>query len=174
MTPTPADAGEREVRLDIQGLGIVMYSPSFANHIQPGENYLRTNYSNGSLVQPHIQAGTIVGFGTGSPGTYTLRLRGGYPDERTLAGSEFKLRLGLQVVDGVVCFRDLYDLMDWTPVCPPAQRIDLANGYYHVTLCSSTPPSGVLGDEQVILVFLQPLTAMPALAGSGIPNLVSN
>jgi hypothetical protein len=64
--------------------------------------------------------------------------------------------------------------MDWNPVCPSAQRIDLANGYYHVTLCSSTPPSGVLGDDQVIFVFLQPLAAMPALATTGIPNLVAN
>jgi hypothetical protein len=161
-----------ELRLEIQGLGIIMYSPSWAKHIQPGEDYLSQHYMNGSQVQPHIQAGSLVGFGTGSPGAYRLRFHEGYPDDRVLADSPFKLRLGLHVVDGIVHFRDLYDLMDWDPACPDGQTIELANGYYHVTLCSSTPPSGVIGDDQLLEVYLQPVPEMPALARTGVPTLV--
>ena len=101
-------------------------------------------------------------------------MREGYPDDQTLLDAEFRLRLGLHVVDGIVCFRDLYDLTDWDPACPDAQQAELANGYYEVTLCSSTPPSGVLGDGQVILVYLQRVAAMLDLARQGVPTLVGS
>lgn len=171
-TPPTGQACERELTLEIQGLGIVMYSPSSARHIQAGEDYLSQKYLNGEQVQPHIQAGSLVSFGTGSPGTYRLRFRDGYPGESLLSRSQARLRLGLHVVDGLVYFRDLYDLMDWNPVCPDGQTLELANGYYHVTLCTSRPASGVIGDDQLVLVYLQPLPEMPALAKTGIPSLI--
>lgn len=76
-----------DITLEIAGLGIIMYSPSWACHVAPGANYLAANYESAEQVQPHIQAGTIVGFGTGSSGTFVLALRSGYPPNARLAAS---------------------------------------------------------------------------------------
>jgi hypothetical protein len=159
------------MKLDIQGLGIILYSPFAAAHIGEGEDYLNSHYSDEAAVGPHIRSGTIVGFGTGSAGTFTLEFFPGYPDPTTIESHEFKLRLGVLVRDRTLCVRDLYDLLEWTPECPPEQRLSLEDGYYHLTLCSSAPPSGRLGDDQVIRVYLNPVEAMPALKFAGVPTL---
>ena len=98
--------------MDIAGLGIVFYSPKNAEHIPEGHDYLQSNYLTEEQVQPHIQSGSLVGFGTGSPGVFFLKFHSGYPANDFVRASEFKLRLGLQCVGGVVCVRDLYDLLD--------------------------------------------------------------
>lgn len=161
----------KEIVLDISGMGIICYSPSFAEHIEEGSDYLKSNYTTEKQVQSHIQKGTIVGFGTGSPGTFVLRFHSGYPDEGYLHRCEFKLRLGLHCVGGVVCFRDLFDLLQWHANCPPGQVLELEDGFYHVTLCSDLPESGILGDNQEIEVYLQKLDAFPRLATQGVPTL---
>lgn len=161
----------KEITLDISGMGIVFYSPQFAKHIAEGSDYLTSNYTSEQQVQFHIQKGTIVGFGTGSPGTFILKFHSGYPDENRLQACEFKLRLGLHCVGGAVCFRDLFDLLQWQSSCPPGQTIELNDGFYHVTLSSDLPASGVLGDNQTINVHLQKLDAFPNLAKQGIPTL---
>jgi hypothetical protein len=125
----------REMTLEISGLGIVFHSPQAASHIAEGEQYLESNYTTEKQVQSHIQKGSIVGFGTGTPGTFILRFHTGYPDEAFLQGSDFKLRLGLDCRGGRVCFRDLYELMDWRADCPPERTLELEDGCYHVTLC---------------------------------------
>lgn len=158
------------MRLDITGLGIIIYSPENARHIHVGEDYFSKNYQEERDVQRHIQAGSIVGFCTG-PGSFILQFREGYPKDEDLERCEFTYRLGLRCVGGEVCIRDLYDLMDWDPECPRDQRLELPSGIYHVTLCSSTPESGVLGDDQTIEVYLQPLSEFPNLAKEGIPHL---
>jgi hypothetical protein len=159
-----------QMTIDIAGLGIIMYSPSSAAHIAEDANYLEERYWDPRDVQEHIQAGSIVAFATGTPGRFHLRTHDGYPDPKTLEASEFKLRLGLRS-DGVVVFRDLYDLMEWTAEFPEEQAIALEAGVYHVTLCSSTPSSGILGDDQVVDVYFQALDRFPALAREGIPTL---
>jgi hypothetical protein len=161
----------KEITLDISGLGIVIYSPESAKHIVEGSDYLTRSYTTEQQVQSHIQKGTIVGFGTGSPGTFILRLHSGYPDEAYLQKCEFKLRLGLHCEGGVVCFRDLFDLLQWHHVCPPERVIALDDGFYHVTLCSDMPDSGALGDNQAINVYLQKVDAFPRLAKQGVPTL---
>lgn len=161
----------REMRLEISGIGIIFYSPKATEHIAEGSNYLATNYTTEQQVQSHLQTGSIIGFGTGSPGTFILRFQNGYPDEMFLQESECKLRLGLDCRGGLVCFRDLYDLMEWRDECPPTQTLELEDGYYHITLCSDRPASGILGDNQEIGFYLQKLDEFPALAKQGIPVL---
>src|SRR5262245_39757925 len=112
-----------EIELDISGLGIVMYSPSAIPAIKEGEDYLEANYREPRDVQRHIQAGSLVGFGTGSSGRFILRLRYGYPTIEQQRAVRFKLRLGVRCPDGVLVFRDLYDLMGWTSQFPPEQSI---------------------------------------------------
>lgn len=158
--------------IDVTGLGIIMYSPSSAAHIAEGQDYLTEHYWDDDDVQEHIQAGTIVGFGTSSPGTFVLRCHAGYPDDGRLAAAGFKLRLGIRC-DGIVVFRDLYDLTDWIGQYPSDQAISLPAGIHHVTLASDLPASGVLGDHQIIDVYFQPLREFPALARQGVPTLCS-
>jgi hypothetical protein len=79
--------------------------------------------------------------------------------------------LGVEVRDSRLCIIDLYDLMRWDPECPLAQCIDLDDGFYNVTLLSRMPASGVLGDDQEVLVFLQKVSEMPELTITGIPYL---
>lgn len=161
----------KAIRLDVSGVGIIFHSPQSARHISDGEDYLSSNYTHERDVQEHIQQGSIVGFGTGSPGTYVLQFHDGYPDDSVLQAAEFKLRLGLHCRGGVVCFRDLYELLDWQADCPDDQILALEDGYYHVTLYSDRPASGVLGDDQVIHIFLQELEDFPVLAEEGVPTL---
>src|SRR5512135_2592415 len=113
------------VRLDIQGIGIILYSPFAVAHIGEGEDYLSRHYSDVNGVAPHIRDGTIVGFGTGSPGTFTLQFYAGYPESKALTSLEFKLRLGVQIKDRTLCVRDLYDLLQWTAACPAEQTISV-------------------------------------------------
>jgi hypothetical protein len=159
------------MRIEIAGLGIMIYSPENDHHIDKGEDYFSTHYQEERDVQKHIQAGSIVGFGTGSPGSYLLQFHEGYPNEEFADRCEFVYRLGLRCVGGEVYIRDLYDLMDWDPECPREQRLELPSGIYHVTLCSSTPESGILGEDQTIDIYLQPLAEFPNLAKEGIPHL---
>jgi hypothetical protein len=161
----------KQMTLDISGLGIVFHSPVFAEHIPEGSDYVSSNYTTEQQVQSHIQKGTIVCFGTGTPGTFILTFHSGYPDEAFIQHCEFKLRLGLHCSGGVVCFRDLYELMDWHADCPAHRRLELDDGFYHVTLCSNAPASGVLGDNQEVFVYLQKLPEFPKLAKQGIPSL---
>jgi len=70
-----------------------------------------------------------------------------------------------------VCFRDLYDLMDWHLECPQDEMLDLRDGFYQVTVCSNLLASRCLGDEQEIDFYLQPLVAFPSLAREGVPTL---
>lgn len=161
----------KELVLDISGLGIVFFSPELVRHIPEGSNYLATSYTTERQVQSHIQAGTVVGFGTGTPGVFILRCQTGYPEESQLLKSEFKLRLGLRCAGGTVCFRDLYDLSEWHSSYDHDKTIKLDDGIYHVTLCSDVPESGVLGDRQIIEMYFQKLDAFPRLSTQGIPTL---
>jgi len=157
--------------LPISGLGIIFYSPRSVEHIPPGSNYLRSNYLKSDQVLAHNQKGTIVGFSTGSPGTYHLRFHEGDPNDRSLEVATYKLRLGLHCTDGAVCFRDLYDLINWRRDCPRKQMVSLDDGFYEVTLCSSLPASGIIGDDQVIDFHLNRTSELPKLTKSGMPVL---
>lgn len=157
--------------MEISGLGIIFYSPEVMADVEEGVDYFKEGFTTEEQVQAHIQGGTLVGFATGSPGRFILNFREGYPTEEEQAACRYKLRLGLRCNGGVVYFRDLYDLLDWYPDCPPECQLQLEDGVYHVTLCSNRPASGILGDNQVIELYLNKLSRFPRLAKEGIPTL---
>jgi hypothetical protein len=161
-----------EMRLLISGPGIVFFSPGAMASIASGTDFFASDFSTEEQVQKHVQAGDVVGFGTGSPGDYILRFHAGYPDAAKIEAAEFKLRLGLQCHNSQVHFRDVFDLMDWSPETPEDQMLALENGIYHVTLCSNRPQSRLLGDDQVIDFYLNRLAEFPRLARQGIPSLI--
>jgi hypothetical protein len=161
----------REVAVEIRGLGLLLYSPPAVAHIAEGADYLQSHFWEPADVARHVMECQLTAFGTGSPGSFRLRFADGPPDEQVVQAAEFKLRLGLQVRDGTVCVRDLYDLMEWSAECPATQQIPLADGWYQLTVFSSPPPSGILGDGQVIEVALERVGRKPALRWEGVPSL---
>jgi hypothetical protein len=162
------------IRFHINFEGIIFYSPESVSHIKEGEDYFTPHYSSPEVVLPHVMQGTLVGFGTGTPGDFILHFHSGYPDDAYFKHCEFKLRLGLHCRGGTVCFRDLGDLRAWRKACPAKQTISLPDGYYHVTLTSERPDSGTLGDWQVIDVHLQSLPTFPRLKYIGVPQLCAD
>jgi len=162
---------EKIMKLSIYGIGIILYSDYAVSHIKYGENYLEENYTEPVDVLKQIYSGSLVGFGTGSSGTYHLQFLGGYPNNVELQKFEYKLRLGINVKDNRIIFRDLYDLMEWNPNYPDDQVFPIENGYYHITLCSNTPKSGILGNDQKIFIYFNKLESMPKLKFEGVPML---
>ena len=158
-----------QIRISIAGLGILLYSPFAAAHIAEGEDYLQSHYMERGDVLEHVYRGTIVGFGTGSPGDYVLTFEEGYPDDEHMRQCAFGLRLGIEVRDGLIVVKDLYELMDWSSSYPDDQTVAVEDGYYHITLLGDLPASGRLGDDQRIEVYLQRLYQMPILVFPGVP-----
>lgn len=100
-----------------------------------------------------------------------MKIREGYPYDEISQEYPISIRLGIDVQDEKICFIDLFWLMEWYDDCPSEQTINVANGYYHVTLLTKKPSSGRWGDEQIIYVFLNKVTAMPELSWNGVPAL---
>ncbi len=160
-----------EIALSVGGIGIIFYSPQSVRHIAEGSDYCTNSYSTEADVQAHVQAGTLLGFAVGASGEYVLKFRGGYPDDDTLNQADFKYRLAVKVTDNKLVFRDMYDLSYWRSQYDESQVLHLGDGIYHVTLFTSIPQSGIIGDHQDIWVFFQKLEAMPALSKVGMPYL---
>lgn len=161
----------RQIDLDLQGLGIILYSPFAVAHIADGADYLGEHFSDPGDVARHVRECRLTAFGTGSPGRFILTFSVGEPDDGVVQAAEFKLRLGLEVRDGRFCVRDLYDLMQWSPKCPDSQRVLAEDGFYRLTVYSSSPPSGILGDDQEISVCMEPVATKPDLRWDGVPSL---
>jgi hypothetical protein len=164
---------EGTVRLTIEGLGIVLYSPLAAAHIARGDDYLKSHFWKPEDVARHVNDCEISAFSTGGPGRFVLRLYDGQIDSAGVEASSVQARLGVQVHEGLLCFRDLYDLLDWEPSCPEAQTLSVPSGFYRITAYTSPPSSGILGDDQAVWLHLEPSAEKPRLAWSGVPDLVA-
>ena len=164
----------QRVTLEVQGLGIILYSPFAVAHIRSDEDYLAAHFWQPADVARHVVDCTLSAFATGSPGTFHLTLHDGVLDAAELAAASAKAALGVEVRDSRLCVRDLYDLMQWSPDCPEAQQVALADGFYSLTAYTSAPPSGILGDHQEVVLHLAPSAARPVLRWSGVPDLVAS
>lgn len=163
---------KKDIQLMIDGMGIVFYSPKTNKNISEGCNFLDQEYSKPEDVAKHIKKGDVVGFCTGSSGDYTLKFREGYPDEKMLEEYPVVIRLGIDIQDETLCVIDLFWLSEWSAECPLEQTIPIDSGYYHITLCTRKPDSGIWGSKQTILVYLNKLDSMPELTWSGVPQLL--
>ena len=161
----------REINVQISGLGFILYSPPAVRHIAEGSDYLETHFWEPEDVARHVMDCQLTAFGTGTPGAFRLRFHEGALDERALGAADFKLRLGLQVHDGVLCVRDLYDLMEWSADCPASQQLRMEDGWYRLTVYSSRPASGILGDDQVIDIHAEATREKPRLRWEDVPSL---
>lgn len=165
---------EKDIYIETEGMGIVMYSPETVKGIPEGYDYLTKEYSKPEQVAGHLKKGDMVGFCTGSGGNYTLKVREGYPVDEMNEKYPISIRLGIDIQDTKMCFIDLFWLMEWYNDCPEEQSIELEKGYYHITLLTGKPASGIWGDDQIIYVYLNKLQAMPDLTWQGVPELFTD
>lgn len=166
--------GEKDIQLMTEGMGIVFYSPRTNKNIPEGYNFLEEEYSKPEDVAKHIKKGDVVGFCTGSSGYYTLKFREGYPEERLVEEYPVAIRLGIDIQDEMLCVIDLFWLSEWGEECPLEQTFPIDSGYYHITLCTRKPDSGIWGDKQTIFVYLNKLDSMPELTWPGVPLLFTD
>ena len=164
---------EKDMDLALDGMGIVFYSPETNKNIPKGYDFFEEEYQKPEDVAKHIKKGDVVGFCTGTGGDFTLKFREGYPKEELLAEYPVSIRLGIDIQDDKLCVIDLFWLSDWNPEIPEEQIVPIDPGYYHITLCTRQPDSGIWGDEQTIFVYLNKLNAMPELKYLGVPTLLS-
>lgn len=162
----------KDLHLLIDGMGIVFYSPETNKNISEGYNFFEEEYSKPEDVAKHVRKGDVVGFCTGSSGEFILKFREGYPEEKLLAEYPVAIRLGIDIQDEKLCVIDLFWLMEWSSECPLEQTIPIEPGYYHITLCTRKPDSGIWGNKQTIFVFLNKLDSMPELNWPGVPMLL--
>lgn len=161
-----------DLDLDIDGMGLVLYSEGAVQDLVEGENFFEREYSTPQQVAAHIKKGDIVGFCTGSGGRYHIKFREGYPDESVSGQYPVGIRLALEVKGGKISIIDLFWLMEWTRDCPKEQQLCVEDGIYHLTVLTARPASGIWGDDQEIYVYMQKLDAMPELTWDGVPQLL--
>ncbi len=162
---------KHELLLSTAGLGIVFYSPFAVAGIEEGEDYFSNSFQKPNEVAAHAMKGDIATFCTGSGGDFLLVVYDGRVDDGAVQAAEFKIRLCLEVRGTEVCFRDVYDLTDWRKECPSSQKMPLADGFYCVTAYSSTPESGMIGDDQIIYIHFEKVGEKPNLKWDGVPQL---
>lgn len=162
---------QNEILLSTTGLGIIFYSAFGVAGIKEGEDFFSTTFQHPDEVADHVIRGDIATFCTGSGGNFKLVVYDGRLDDQGLQEAEFKLRLCLEIRGGEVYFRDLYDLMDWTADCPSSQKMKMMDGFYRITVYSSTPQSGIIGDNQTIYLHFEKVAQRPALKWDGVPQL---
>ena len=160
-----------DLDLEIDGMGLVLYSEGAVQDLVEGENFFQRDYATPQQVAAHIKQGDMVGFCTGSGGRYHMKFRDGYPDESLIDQCSVAIRLALDVKGGKISVIDLFWLMEWSHDCPREQQLCVEDGIYHLTVATTRPASGIWGDDQVIYVYMQKLETMPELAWEGVPQL---
>ena len=161
----------QDVDLIIDGMGIVLYSDGVVKDIEEGENYFDKEFSTPEKAAKHINKGDVVGFNTGSGGSYRIKFRSGYPNEEIERGFPISIRLAIDVKGGKLSVIDLFWLMEWSNDCPEEQQLLINDGIYHLTVSTVKPESGIWGDNQVIYIHLNRLNEMPELTWQGVPQL---
>lgn len=168
------DTIRTNIEISIDGIGIVLCSAHTANSISEGEDYFNNEYATPEQVDRHIKQGDMVGFCTGSSGEFNCKFLYGYPTSDICSNYPTMIRLAIIVKGGQIQVRDLFDLTEWSRVCPNEQTIDISDGIYHLTVCTAKPKSGIIGDNQDILLYLNQLDYMPNIVHNGVPQLIPN
>ena len=103
----------KDMRLSIDGLGIVFYSAGAVKDIPIGEDFLEKEYWDPQKVTEHIRKGDIVGVCTeGDSYDFELRFRTGAPDAGIIEQCPAYLELSVSVDGDALNVIDLYWLMD--------------------------------------------------------------
>lgn len=160
-----------DLEMQIEGMGFVLYSKGAVLNIKEGDNFFDREFASPEQVASHIRRGDIVGFNTGSGGTYNIKFRTGYPSKKIDDEYPISIRLAIDVKGGEISIIDLFWLMEWSDECPAEQRISVDDGIYHLTISTAKPRSNIWGDHQDIYIYLNKLETMPELTWTGVPAL---
>lgn len=161
----------KRISIIIDGMGMVLYSPFAVKKIPVGDDFLTKELWNPEDVKQYVESCQIIPFCTGSPGDYIIDCYEGLPSKDYLSKFEYILQLGIIVRNDTVCIRDLFDFTKWEPNCPEEQKIKIASGYYVMTICTSTPSSGITGENQLIEIHFSKIDYFPATRCNGVPLL---
>ncbi|WP_317368834.1 hypothetical protein [uncultured Tyzzerella sp.] len=164
----------KNIELDIDGMGIVIYSNKNMSYVNEGEDFFKKEFSTPTKVVEHIKKGDIVGFNTGSGGKYNIKIREGYPSEGINNEFPVSIRLAIDVKGNVLSFIDLYWLTEWSNNIPEEQQIFVEEGIYHLTILTMKPISGIWGDNQDIYIYMNKINCMPELNWNGVPQLFTD
>jgi len=143
--------------IDINGLGLVALTKEAMRDVTDGTDYLEDVFWDGDNVTALANAGHVVGISTGSSGTYVVNvhLRPPTPEE---CNAQFTLTTFIVVEGTQFSLLDLYDLMEWAPELCEDYAVDVPHaGRWKMTWLSSLPLSGVVGDQQQVGLYLEPL-----------------
>jgi hypothetical protein len=162
---------QQDIALSTEGMGIAIYSKGCMSGVETGADFFSSDFADPRAMAAHIRKGDITGFCTGSGGDFLLKIREGYPDAQCMEAYPIAVRLGLEVREHTVSFIDLFWLMDWDPEVPAEQQITLEDGFYHLTVLTRKPESGIWGEDQTIYLFFKKLDAMPELSWNSVPQL---
>ncbi len=162
---------QKEINIEISGIGIIFHSPFAVSHIKKGDDYLESSFINPEDVAKHVNDCTIAAFGTGSPGHFIIQIFDGEYPQKEILSSMSAIRLGVEVKDCLLIFRDLYELMEWDPTFSNSRAIRLENGFYKISAYTFLPESGVLGDNQLIKMHFEQIQEKPDLNWQGVPDL---
>lgn len=157
--------------LEIAGPAFVIYSPFAVADVSIGASFLREHYTEPADVAASVRAGRVAGCCTGSPGTYNVEILDGALDHFMLPLCTWWINLALEVRDRTVCVRDLFDLTPWDPACPTEQSITIADGFYRLAVGTRPTDSGIVGDDQDLVIAFEPVESLPELTWTGVPFL---
>ncbi len=163
---------EKDINLEVTGMGMILYSDHAVVKIKKGDNFFADSYSTVEDVLKEVNSGKIVGICLETPGQYIIKVREGFPSDELIDNSKFKLRLSIEVDEqNRIYVRNLDDLSDWEAACDSSQIVDVEKGYYTVLLLSNMPNIGYFGDEQEIYMYLERDDVFITPHFKGIPNL---
>jgi len=162
----------KDIEIEIEGLGLVLHSGEMNKNIPEGYDFLKNNFWNPSDVAAQVNSGKLVGFCTGSPGTYILKFRSGVPDAEINEKYNVGKMLWIKIDNNKLYIRDLYDLLEWHKQIDEKYILDIKNGNYFMFLNTRMPDSNIIGDNQEIYIHLLPTGYKPSIEVSGVPQLV--
>lgn len=162
---------EKDIIIDIDGLGIAFYSPKTVSYIKKDYDFLNNEFMKPEDIANHIMKCDISAFCTGSPGKFILKIRKGNPSNEKYNEYDIVTRLGINVKDNRINFVDLFWLSSWDTDVSSEQTIELDNGYYYITAMTKIPESKKYGDNQIIYLYFDKVNSKPKLKYYGAPIL---
>lgn len=165
---------EKDIILELVGMGFIIFSDHAVEKIKKGENFLKTHYWKPEDVAKEVNSGGILGVCVGAPGTYIIKVREGFPCDEIRDNTKLKRRLSIKVSDGKVYFGDLYSLAWWedTYAQYEEQSIKLDNGYYTILLAGNIPNTGQRGDDQIIYMYFIRDVEFKETQYQGVPDFI--
>ncbi len=119
---------EKDIEINIDGMGLVLYSSEAMKYVCEGENFFQKEFSTPQKVAEHIGKGDIVGFNTGTSGSFNIKVREGYPNNTLDKQFPISIRLAIEVKGNKLSIIDLFWLMDWCDDVPEEQQVWVKEG----------------------------------------------